>query len=71
LTFDVSPTARLTVVAGGLRQDDTQDPLGVSLATWQRDPRAGEIDTTDTQNPQRTLADRYNTRKSIEHQQPA
>jgi iron complex outermembrane receptor protein len=69
LNFDVSPTARLTVVAGGLRQDDTQDPLGVSLATWQRDPRAGEIDTTDTQNPQRTLADRYNTRKSIDHQQ--
>jgi iron complex outermembrane receptor protein len=69
LTFDVSDTSKLTIVAGGLRQDDTQDPLGISWATYQRDPRAGEIDTTDTQNPQRTLADRYNTRKSIDHQQ--
>jgi iron complex outermembrane receptor protein len=69
LTFDVNPDARLTVVANGLRQDDTQDPLGISWATYQRDPRAGEIDTTDTQVPQRTLADRYNTRKSTDHQQ--
>jgi iron complex outermembrane receptor protein len=69
LTFDVNPDARLTVVANGLRQDDTQDPLGITWATYQRDPRAGEIDTTDTQTPQRTLADRYNTRKSIDHQQ--
>jgi iron complex outermembrane receptor protein len=69
LTFDAAPGARLTVVANGLRQDDTQDPLGVSWATYQRDPRAGEIDTTDTQTPQRTFADRYDTRKSIDHQQ--
>lgn len=69
LSFDAAPGARLTLVANGLRQDDTQDPLGVSWATWQRDPRAGEIDTTDTQTPQRTFADRYNTRKSIDHQQ--
>jgi iron complex outermembrane receptor protein len=69
LTFDVSSTSKLTVVAGGLRQNDTQDPLGVTYATYQRDPRAGEIDTTDPQKPQRTLADRYNTRKSIDHQQ--
>jgi iron complex outermembrane receptor protein len=69
LTFDASPTARLTLVASGLRQDDTQDPLGVTWTTFQRDPRAGEIDTTDTRSPQRTLAERYNTRKSIDHQQ--
>ena len=69
LTYDVSDTSKLTVVAGGLRQDDTQDPLGVTFATFQRDPRAGEIDTTDPQRPQRTLADRYDTRKSIDHQQ--
>jgi iron complex outermembrane receptor protein len=69
LTFDVNPDARLTLVANGLRQDDTQDPLGISWATYQRDPRAGEIDTTDPQTPQRTLADRYNTRKSVDHQQ--
>jgi iron complex outermembrane receptor protein len=69
LTFDTPNAGKVTLVASGLRQDDTQDPLGVTWATYQRDPRAGEIDTTDTQNPQRTLADRYNTRKSIDHQQ--
>jgi iron complex outermembrane receptor protein len=69
LTYDASETSKLTIVAGGLRQDDTQDPLGISWATFQRDPRAGEIDTTDPQRPQRTLADRYDTRKSIDHQQ--
>lgn len=64
-----SSTSRLVLTASGLRQDDTQDPLGVTWATYQRDPRAGEIDTTDPQTPQRTLADRYDTRKSIDHQQ--
>jgi iron complex outermembrane receptor protein len=69
LTFAPSTTSRLVLVAGGLRQKDTQDPLGVSWASWQRDPRAGEIDTSDPQNPQRTFAERYDTRKSIDHQQ--
>jgi iron complex outermembrane receptor protein len=69
LTFEPTTSSRLTLVANGLRQDDTQDPLGVSWATYQRDPRAGEIDTTDPQSPQRTFAERYNTRKSIDHQQ--
>jgi iron complex outermembrane receptor protein len=69
LTAATSETSRLVLTASGLRQDDTQDPLGVTWATYQRDPRAGEIDTTDTQFPQRTLAERYNTRKSIDHQQ--
>ncbi|MYM26663.1 TonB-dependent receptor [Duganella sp. FT135W] len=61
--------AKLNIIASALRQDDTQDPLGVTWSTYQRDPRAGEIDNTDTQIPKRTLADRYNTRKSINHQQ--
>ncbi len=69
LSFTPSSTSRLVLTAGGLLQIDTQDPLGVSWATWQRDPRAGEIDTTDTQTPQRTFAERYNTRKSIDYQQ--
>lgn len=60
---------KLTVTASGLRQHDTQDPLGVTWATYLRDPRAGEIDTTDTATPKRTFAERYNTRKSIDHQQ--
>jgi iron complex outermembrane receptor protein len=61
--------AKLVLVANGLRQKDTQDPLGVTWATWQRDPRAGETDPSDTQVPKRTLAERYDTRKSIDHQQ--
>ena len=69
LSFEPSTQSKLTVVASGLRQKDTQDPLGVQWATWLRDPRAGEIDTSDTASPQRTFAERYNTRKSIDHQQ--
>ncbi|HZV66773.1 MAG TPA: TonB-dependent receptor [Telluria sp.] len=69
LTFEPSASSRLTLVANTLRQDDTQDPLGVTWSTWQRDPRAGEIDTSDTQTPKRTLAERYDTRKSIDHRQ--
>jgi iron complex outermembrane receptor protein len=69
LTLAPIDGAKLTIVANGLRQDDTQDALGVTWATYQRDPRAGETDATDTQTPKRTLADRYNTRKSIDHKQ--
>ena len=69
LTFSPSATSRLTITAGALRQDDTQDPLGVTWATYQRDPRAGETDATDTQTPRRTIAERYDTRKSIDHKQ--
>jgi iron complex outermembrane receptor protein len=69
LTLAPSSTSRLALLANSMRQDDTQDPLGVSWASFQRDPRAGEIDTTDPQSPQRTFAERYNTRKSIDHQQ--
>ncbi len=61
--------ATLTLVANGLRQADTQDPLGVTWATYQRDPRALEMDPSDNQTPKRSFAERYNTRKSIDHQQ--
>lgn len=69
ITLEPSATSRLTLVANSLRQDDTQDPLGVQWSTWQRDPRAGEVDTSDTQTPKRTYAERYDTRKSIDNQQ--
>ena len=69
LTVAPSSDSKLTIVASSLRQKDTQDPLGVTWATYQRDPRANEIDALDTANPKRTLADRYNTRKSIDQQQ--
>jgi iron complex outermembrane receptor protein len=69
LTLAPGAGSRLTLVANSLGQDDTQDPLGVTWTTYQRNPRAGEIDSTDTQTPKRSLAERYNTRKSIDHQQ--
>ena len=69
LTPSLPGGRRLVITASGLRQDDTQDPLGVKWATFERDPRAGETDTTDTAVPQRSFAQRYNTRKGISHQQ--
>jgi iron complex outermembrane receptor protein len=69
LTMAPNPGGKLTLVANSLRQDGTQDPLGVTWATYQRDSRAGETDATDTAAPKRTLAERYNTRKNIQHQQ--
>lgn len=69
ITTDPTVTSHLTITAGTLTQDDTQDPLGVTWATYLRNPRAGETDATDTWQPKRTLAERYDTRKSIEHQQ--
>ena len=69
LVVEPTATSRLVLTASGLRQDNTQDPLGATWGTYQRTPRAGEIDASDTQSPQRTFADRYNTRKSIDHQQ--
>lgn len=69
LTLKPLDNAVLNIVANSLRQNATQDALGVTWATYLRDPRAGETDSTDSQTPKRTLADRYNTRKSIDHQQ--
>jgi iron complex outermembrane receptor protein len=69
LTLAPTAASRLVLTASALRQDDTQDPLGVTWTTFQRDARAGETDAADPQTPKRTLAERYNTRKSIDHQQ--
>jgi iron complex outermembrane receptor protein len=69
LTLAPTGSSRMTLTASALRQSDTQDPLGVSWATWLRDPRAGETDANDTQTPKRTLSERYNTRKGIDHKQ--
>ena len=69
LTMQPTDGGKLTLVANSLRQDGTQDPLGATWATYQRDPRAGETDALDTATPKRTLAERYDTRKNINHQQ--
>nr|WP_307727749.1 TonB-dependent receptor [Massilia sp. MS-15] len=69
LTLPTGRDGKLSIVANALDQDDTQDPLGITWDSFSRDPRAGETDTTDTASPQRSFAQRYNTRKSIAHQQ--
>ncbi len=69
LTMPTGDAGQVTLVASSLEQDDTQDPLGITWETYQRDPRAGQTDVNDPQTPQRTLAERYNTRKSIENKQ--
>lgn len=67
LTPDLPVPGKLVITASTLRQKDSQDPLGVTWSTFARDPRAGERDSSDPQG--RTFAERYNTRKSIDHQQ--
>jgi iron complex outermembrane receptor protein len=69
LTLAPEAGSKLSLVASALRQHDTEDPLGVTWATFQRDARAGEIDPSDTRSPKRSFADRYDTRKSVDHQQ--
>ncbi len=69
LAWQVQLDAKLTLQASALRQPGAQDPLGATWASFQRDPRAGELDASDTANPKRSFAERYNTRKDIAHQQ--
>ncbi len=52
------PAGRLTVIANGLNQPDTQDPLGLTRAQVQLDPRAAD-----------SSALAFNTRKSIRQNQ--
>ncbi|TAL02646.1 MAG: TonB-dependent receptor, partial [Verrucomicrobia bacterium] len=56
--FEPDEHSRLTVVASGLQQPETQDPLGLTWATYQTNSQAVE--------PQALT---FNTRKSIEHEQ--
>lgn len=58
LGFDAGPDTKLTLVANGLRQRDTQDPLGLTWSAFQANPRG--VDPA-------ALA--FNTRKSIDHVQ--
>ncbi len=58
LTLAPAADSRLMLVAGSLRQPDTQDPLGLTWQTFRRDPRAAEA-------PART----FDTRKRIGHVQ--
>lgn len=50
--------SKLQLVASGLRQHDTEDPLGLTWDTYREDPQAVEAP-----------AETFNTRKSIDHLQ--
>lgn len=58
LTLTGERGGRLRLVASGLRQDDTQDPLGLSWASYARNSRAVD-----------PVARLFDTRKSIDHVQ--
>ena len=69
LTLNPDEDSTLTLVANVLRQPETQDPLGVTWETYERDPQSLTIDPLDPATPKRSYAARYNTRKSIHHVQ--
>ncbi len=58
LSLKPDDDSRLLLIANGLRQHDTQDPLGLTWASYQRNPRAVEA-----------AAIAFDTRKSIDHLQ--
>ncbi|HEY6897148.1 MAG TPA: TonB-dependent receptor [Rhodocyclaceae bacterium] len=58
VTGNLGPDTKLTFVANGLWQDNTQDPLGQTWNTFATKPRGVE-----------TAALTFNTRKSIDHMQ--
>ncbi|MGE5493322.1 MAG: TonB-dependent receptor family protein [Actinomycetota bacterium] len=56
LTYQMDADSRLRLTANSLTQKDTQDPLGVTWASFQRSARASD-----------PVATAFNTRKSIDH----
>lgn len=58
LNFTPDEDSKLTLLFSSLHQPDTEDPLGLSWATYQRDRKAVEA-----------VALQYQTRKSIDHLQ--
>ncbi|NMF87704.1 TonB-dependent receptor family protein [Aromatoleum petrolei] len=58
LVFRPDQESKLTLVANALRQDDTDDPLGLTWDTFKDDPQDVE-----------SVAETFNTRKSIDHRQ--
>ena len=58
LTFSPDTDATLTLVANHLHQPDTQDPLGLTRAQVEADPRQADAAATN-----------FNTRKRIDHTQ--
>lgn len=58
LTFRPDEDSKLNLIFSSLRQPSTEDPLGLTWATWKRDETAVE-----------DIALQYRTRKSIDHVQ--
>ena len=56
--FDVDPDTRITVIGNSLYQPEAQDPLGLTRAEWEADPR--QADPAATQ---------FNTRKTVNQAQ--
>ncbi len=58
VTFDAGQGTRVTLLGSSQYQPETQDPLGLSRAQWQADPRSND-----------PLALTFDTRKTIRQQQ--
>lgn len=58
LTLKPDDDSKLTLLASGLRQPETDDPLGITWATYEANPRGVE-----------PIALQYQTRKAIDHLQ--
>jgi iron complex outermembrane receptor protein len=54
LTFDATDSTHVTVIGSSQYQPETQDPLGLTYAQWQANPRQAD-----------PVATQFNTRKSI------
>jgi iron complex outermembrane receptor protein len=58
LTLAASPDTTITVIGNALRQPDAQDPLGLTRAQWEADPRQAD-----------PAAIRFDTRKTVNQTQ--
>lgn len=58
LTTRPDDDSKLSLIASALKQDDTQDPLGITWDTYRRSPRSAD-----------PVAILFNTRKDIDHVQ--
>jgi iron complex outermembrane recepter protein len=58
LRFDLGENTKLTVIGNSFYQPEAQDPLGLTKAQWQADPRQAD-----------PVAILFNTRKTVDQQQ--
>jgi iron complex outermembrane receptor protein len=58
LKFDVDPDTRMTLIGNSLYQPEAQDPLGLTRAQWEANPRQAD-----------PSAELFNTRKTVNQRQ--